>query len=91
MIGPDTDEALHDARTRIIAAAAELIAAGGRDAATTRAVALAAGVQAPTLYRLFGDKRALLDAVAEHGLAAYVAEKAARAPHADPVQALSDG
>ena len=78
-------------RARIIEAAAELIASGGRDAATTRAVAAAAGVQAPTIYRMFGDKRGLLDAVAEHGLAAYIAEKARREPHPDPVQDLRDG
>lgn len=80
-----------DVRTRILEAATELIAAGGRDAATTRAVCAAASVQAPTIYRLFGDKRGLLDAVAEHGLAAYVAQKAVREPHADPVQDLRDG
>jgi AcrR family transcriptional regulator len=80
-----------DVRMRIVAAAARLIAAGGRDTATTRAVAAAAGVQAPTIYRLFGDKNGLLDAVAQHGLAAYVAEKALREPHPDPVQELRDG
>ena len=80
-----------DARTRILAAAAELIASAGRDAATTRAVAAAAGVQAPTIYRLFGDKRGLLDAVAEYGLARYVAGKSAREPDPDPVQDLRHG
>ncbi len=80
-----------DVRARILAAAARLIADGGRDAATTRAVAAAAAVQAPTIYRLFGDKRGLLDAVAEHAMAAFVAEKAARAPDPDPVQELRDG
>ena len=79
------------ARARIVAAAAALIARGGEDAATTRAVAAAAHVQAPTIYRLFGDKRGLLDAVAEYQMAAYMAEKAARAPHPDPVQDLRDG
>ncbi len=88
-----SDDAAHadDVRARIVAAAAGLIASGGRDAATTRAVAAAAAVQAPTIYRLFGDKRGLLDAVAEHGLAAYVAEKSVREPHPDPVQDLRDG
>lgn len=83
--------AASDVRTRIILAAADLIAEGGRDAATTRAVAVSAGVQAPTIYRLFGDKRGLLDAVAEFGLADYVRAKAMRAPHPDPVQDLRDG
>ena len=87
------DEAGHpdDVRARIVAATARLIDAGGRDAATTRAVAAAAAVQAPTIYRLFGDKRGLLDAVAEHGLSAYVAEKSVRQPHRDPLQDLRDG
>ncbi|NPC49288.1 TetR/AcrR family transcriptional regulator [Corallococcus sp. AB032C] len=82
--GPDT-------RARILAAAAELIASGGPDAATTRAVAAAAGVQAPTLYRLFGDKHGLLSAVVEHELTSYVAKKAARKPHPDPLQDLRLG
>jgi AcrR family transcriptional regulator len=80
-----------DVRQRILKAAAALIASGGRDAATTRAVAAAASVQAPTIYRLFGDKRGLLDAVAEQGLTAYVAGKAMRQAHPDPVQDLRDG
>lgn len=88
-----TDEAApaDDVRARIVAAATRLIATGGRDAATTRAVAAAAAVQAPTIYRLFGDKRGLLDAVAEYSLAAYIAEKSAREPHPDPVRELRDG
>lgn len=80
-----------DLRARIVTAASALIAAGGRDAATTRAVAAAAGVQAPAIYRLFGDKDGLLDAVAQAGLAAYVADKASREPHPDPVEELRRG
>ena len=87
-----TDETSADeVRVRIVAAALRLVDAGGREAATTRAVAAAAGVQAPAIYRLFGDKRGLLDAVAEHALAVYVAEKSARAPHPDPVEELRFG
>ena len=89
------DEALgpeaQDNRARIVAAAARLIAEGGRDTATTRAVAAAAGVQAPTLYRLFGDKQGLLDAVAQAEIAAYMAGKAAREPHPDPLEDLREG
>lgn len=80
-----------DIRARIVTAAIQLIASGGRDAATTRAVAAGAGVQAPTIYRLFGDKRGLLDAVAQHGLADYVAKKSVRVANADPVQELREG
>ncbi|WP_246725556.1 TetR/AcrR family transcriptional regulator [Beijerinckia sp. L45] len=74
-----------------MAAAAGLLAAGGADAATTRAVADAAGVQAPTIYRLFGDKQGLLEAVAEQTLADYVDSKARRLPEADPVTDLRAG
>jgi AcrR family transcriptional regulator len=80
-----------EARARIVAAAAGLLASGGRDALTTRAVAAAAGVQAPTIYRLFGDKDGLLDALAEHGFAAYLAEKKVREPGPDPVEDLRAG
>jgi AcrR family transcriptional regulator len=80
-----------DARTRIVDAAASLLARDGRDAVTTRAVAAAAGVQAPTIYRLFGDKGGLLEAVAERGYAAFLAEKAVREPGPDPVQDLRAG
>lgn len=79
-----------DVRTRVLEAASRLIAEGGVAALTTRAVGSAASVQTPTLYRLFGEKRGLLDAVAEHGLAAFVARKASAARHPDPVQDLAD-
>jgi AcrR family transcriptional regulator len=63
----------------------------GAPAVTTRAVALAAGVQAPAIYRLFGDKDGLLDAVAEHVLAVYVADKALTAGSGDPLADLRAG
>lgn len=84
---PDSD----DVRTRIVSAAVALLTSGGSEALTTRAVALAAGVQAPTIYRLFGDKHGLLDAVAEHGFAAYMKQKRARKPGRDPVEDLRRG
>ncbi|SOB79089.1 transcriptional regulator, TetR family [Sphingomonas guangdongensis] len=77
-----------DARERILAAALDLVTRGGVAALTTRAVAVAAGVQAPTLYRLFGDKGGLLDAVAERGLAQWIAQKQAAVPLPDPVEDL---
>ena len=77
-------------RARILDAAARLIVEGGVSALTTRAMAAVAGVQAPALYRQFGDKRGLLEALAEHRLAAYVATKSHAAPSADPVQALRE-
>ena len=80
-----------NARERILVAAAALVASGGREAATTRAVAGAAGVQAPTLYRLFGDKDGLLAAVAEQVLADYVATKDQTTAEEDPVVELRRG
>lgn len=90
MGSPTTEVDTPDTRARILEAAARLVANGGVAALTTRAVASAASVQAPTLYRLFGDKRGLLDAVAEHGLAAFVAGKVASPPNPDPVQDLCE-
>jgi AcrR family transcriptional regulator len=58
---------------------------------TTRAVSAAAGVQAPTIYRLFGDKSGLLDAVAEHGYGTYLAEKGVPDLTTDPVEDLKAG
>jgi AcrR family transcriptional regulator len=77
-----------DARHRILRAATELLAAGGRDAVTTRAVSAAAGVQPPTIYRHFGDMQGLFEAVARETLAAYAREKASRLLTNDPVEDL---
>ncbi|MFH8468508.1 TetR/AcrR family transcriptional regulator [Streptomyces sp. NPDC017991] len=73
------DGAAVETRQRVIEAAADLLAREGRDAVTTRAVAVAAGLQPPAIYRLFGDKDGLLEAVAEHGFATFLAAK-----HVDP-------
>ena len=66
-----------DTRARIIDVAARLLQEQGPAAVTTRGVAEAAGVQAPAIYRFFGDKDGLLEAVAEHVMATYVSAKAA--------------
>ncbi|MCY1141017.1 TetR/AcrR family transcriptional regulator [Actinoplanes sp. Pm04-4] len=77
-------------RTRIVEAAAHLLRTQGVRAVTTRAVSQAAGVQAPTIYRQFGDKDGLIDAVAEHVMATYVAAKTetAATEDGDPVADL---
>lgn len=85
-----------DTRERIIDAAARLLRERGPGALTTRGVAQEAGVQAPAIYRLFGDKDGLLEAVAEHVMAAYVTTKAAiveeaEAARVDPVVDLRAG
>src|ERR1700727_1929534 len=78
-------------RAQLVEVAAELLATEGPDAVTTRSVALAAGVQAPTIYRLFGDKNGLLDAVVEHGFATYLAGKPPADPDGAPLQGLRAG
>jgi len=50
-------------RAHVVAVAKELFVEHGYPAATIEAIADAAGVPLPTLYRLFGSKRALLEAV----------------------------
>ncbi len=54
---------------RILAATDELIAAGGVEAATTRAIADRAGVSAPSLYRFFADRDEIFDSVLRTELA----------------------
>ncbi|MBF5082632.1 TetR/AcrR family transcriptional regulator [Quadrisphaera sp. INWT6] len=66
-------------RARLVDVAAQLLHERGPAAVTTRAVAAAAGVQAPTIYRVFGDKDGLLDAVAERAADDFVAAKAGAA------------
>jgi AcrR family transcriptional regulator len=87
---PDPSSSRDLTRAHLIEVAAKLLAEGGPEAVTTRSVALAAGVQAPTIYRLFGDKTGLLQAVAEHGFASYVGQKRSD-PDADPVADLRAG
>jgi AcrR family transcriptional regulator len=76
-------DARGDLRSNIVDAASRLLHDGGARALTTRAVAQAAAVQAPTIYRLFGDKDGLIDAVAEQIMATYVTDKSAAAAGAD--------
>ncbi len=85
-----------DTRARIVDVAARLLQELGPAAVTTRGVAEGAGVQAPTIYRLFGDKDGLLEAVAEHVMATFVSAKAAvvesaSAADVDPLDDLATG
>lgn len=85
-----------DTRSRIVDGAARLLQEQGPAAVTTRGVAEAAGVQAPAIYRLFGDKDGLMDAVAEHVMATFVSAKAvvvaaASAQEVDPLSDLRAG
>jgi len=92
----DSSGSRADHRSRIVGVAARLLREEGLAAVTTRGVADAAGVQPPTIYRLFGDKDGLLEAVAEHVLATYVSDKAklektASAADVDPLDELRSG
>lgn len=78
-------------RHQIIQLAVELLRREGRDAVSTRNVAELAGIQPPTIYRLFGDKDGLLEAVAEYGFLKYMAEKLPSKHTADPIEALRQG
>jgi AcrR family transcriptional regulator len=60
---------------RLLEAAAELLQQGGVEALSTRAVAAAAGTQPPVLYRRFGDKDGLIQAVTLHILEDYIRSK----------------
>ena len=80
-----------DTRGRILSAALRLLTTGGRDAVTTRAVAEAAGVQPPVLYRQFKDKDGLLDAIAEYGFLRYLERKQRRSPQLEPIESLRAG
>ncbi|MYR56353.1 TetR family transcriptional regulator [Streptomyces sp. SID625] len=57
--------------TRILDACAELLDEVGYDALSTRAVALRAGVPIGSVYRFFGNKRAMADALAHRNLERY--------------------
>lgn len=76
-------------RHRIVEATVELLESGGPDAVSTRAVAAAAGMQPPAIYRLFGDKEGLLEAVAEHGYAQFLESKRAQLDP-DPQDVVED-
>jgi AcrR family transcriptional regulator len=86
-------DATDNPRLRIVEAAVELLESGGPDAVSTRAVAAAAGMQPPAIYRHFGDKDGLLEAVAEHGYAQFLESKRAQLDPApqDPVEELRRG
>jgi AcrR family transcriptional regulator len=79
-------------QSKIIDAAARLLRDHGPAAVTTRRVAAQAGVQPPAIYRIFGDKDGLLEAVAEQVMAAFASSKAAivEAAAADNVDPLDD-
>src|SRR3954468_4719353 len=86
--GPADDATV---RTALIEAAERQLAASVDGDIATRAVAEEAGVTQPVLYRLFGDKRGLLDAVADTGLQRYARRKTDLEVTDDPIADLYAG
>lgn len=80
-----------DSRTKLLTAAADLIAANPGGEFSLRAVCDAAGVKLPTLYHFFGSKQGLTDAVIEHGFDMYIHDKEQSESTGDPVRDLRAG
>jgi len=86
--GPEDDAGV---RTALVTAAERQLAASVDGDIATRAVCEEAGVTQPVLYRIFGDKRGLLDAVADAGFERYTQRKSELETTSDPVCDLYAG
>jgi AcrR family transcriptional regulator len=82
---------MSDTRQEILDATAVLLEHTGPEQVSIRDVCQAAGITAPTVYHHFGDKKALLEAVAEEGFRRYLSAKHGRKPSADPLADLHRG
>lgn len=80
-----------DTRQQILDATAGLLERTGAEEVSIRDVCQAAAITAPTVYHHFGDKKALLEAVAEEGFRRYLNAKHSRKPTADPLADLHRG
>jgi AcrR family transcriptional regulator len=82
-----------DAKTRILEAAADLLARSPDAEVSTREICEAAGITMPALYHHFGDKEGLLSAVVDLGWARFLERKRAllARAHADPIEDLRSG
>jgi AcrR family transcriptional regulator len=78
-----------DLRAALVAAALDLLEAGGEAALSLRAAARACGVSAMAPYRHFASKEALLEAVAARGFGDLAADLEAADGSATGVQALA--
>ena len=70
--------------TRILDACADLLDEVGYDALSTRAVAQRAGVPIGSVYRFFGNKRQMADALAQRNLGRYAERVTERLKDAPP-------
>jgi AcrR family transcriptional regulator len=82
---------IQETRAALLQAAETLLVASEDGDISTRAVCDSVGVGQPVLYRLFGDKQGLLDALAEAGLERYAARKADLESTQDAVADLRAG
>jgi len=78
-------------RDIILDATSELLAESSAGAVSTRAICERAGIQAPTLYRQFGDKDALIAQVVDRAFQLYLDSKRNRVVSPDPQQTLRNG
>jgi len=78
-------------RAALVAAAERQLRDSAEGDIATRAVCEEAGVTQPVLYRVFGDKRGLLDAVADAGFERYAHRKRELETTPDPVADLLAG
>ncbi|MGO3327873.1 TetR/AcrR family transcriptional regulator [Gordonia sp. (in: high G+C Gram-positive bacteria)] len=86
---PETEKS--DTRTRLVDAAAELIAAAPGEDFSLRDVCERVGVRMPTLYHFFGSKQGLIDAVVERGFQLYLDDKERHESSGDPIRDIRDG
>ena len=86
-----SDATRGDTRERLLAAAADLIAAAPGEEFSLRAVCDQVGVKLPTLYHFFGSKQGLIDAVIERGFDLYMAQKDSQDEGEDPIQSIRIG
>ena len=80
-----------DTRQQILDVTAALLGHTDAEQVSIRDVCQAAEVTAPTVYHHFGDKKALLEAVAAEGFRRYLSAKRSRKPAADPLVDLRRG
>lgn len=80
-----------DTRTKLLNAAADLIAADSSGEFSLREVCDAVGVKMPTLYHYFGSKQGLIDAAVECGFEMFLDVKSSSEPSGDPIQDIRSG
>lgn len=85
---PRTKQRTPELRSRVLAAAAELLAEEGAAGLTTRSLAARARTSAPALYELFGDKSGVVRELYFQGFRQLLAAVSASGESVDPVSDL---